>query len=139
MPSYFEAENKDFRYQLTTIGQPAQVWVAEKISGNQFKIKSDKPNVEISWQVTGVRQDAWANAHRVEPEMEKKGIEKGKYLHPELFGKSRDFAMPTGVTKGDAQTGTSVKNTAEQTKEKTKADLAKKQAMGGVSPKKANK
>jgi hypothetical protein len=127
MPSYFEAENKDFRYQLTTIGQPAQVWVAEKISGNQFKVKSDKPNVEISWQVTGVRQDAWANANRVVAEVEKKGVEKGKYLHPELFGKSREFGMPATSARGEMHPNPSFKSTAQLAQEKNKADLAKKQ------------
>jgi hypothetical protein len=65
LPSYFEALNKDFRYQLTCIGQPAMVWVEKKINNNHFVIKSDKPNVEISWQVTGIRQDPYANNHRV--------------------------------------------------------------------------
>ena len=128
MPSYFEAENKDFRYQLTTIGQPAQVWVAEKISGNQFKVKSDKPNVEISWQVTGVRQDAWANANRVVAEVEKKGVEKGKYLHPELFGKSKEFGMPATSARGEMHPNPSYKSSAQLAQEKVKADLAQKQA-----------
>ncbi len=90
MPDYFDALNKDFRYQLTAIGTFAQVMVAEKIVGNQFKIKTNQPNVEVSWQVTGVRQDKFANAHRVIPEVEKQGKEKGKYLHPELYGLSLD-------------------------------------------------
>ncbi|MFN8309290.1 MAG: hypothetical protein U0T73_04955 [Chitinophagales bacterium] len=91
LPSYFEAENKDFRYQLTTIGQPAQVWVSGEISGNKFVVKSDRPNVKISWQVTGVRQDAFANAHRVVPEVDKTAEEKGFYIHPDLYGKSEAF------------------------------------------------
>ncbi len=80
LPSYFEALNKDYRYQLTAIGQPAQVYVSKEIEGTHFQIKSDKPNVKVSWQVTGVRQDAWANAHRVVPEVDKEPFNKGKYL-----------------------------------------------------------
>jgi len=34
LPSYFEALNRDFRYQLTVIGQFAQAIVAEEISHN---------------------------------------------------------------------------------------------------------
>jgi len=86
LPDYFEALNKDFRYQLTVVGQFAQVYVSKKVSANQFEIQSDKPNVEVSWQVTGVRQDAWANAHRVVPEVEKSANDKGKYLHPKELG-----------------------------------------------------
>ena len=57
LPSYFEALNIDFRYQLTVIGQFAQAIIKEEISGNHFTIQTDKPNVKVSWQVTGVRND----------------------------------------------------------------------------------
>ncbi|HLY16909.1 MAG TPA: DNRLRE domain-containing protein [Bryobacteraceae bacterium] len=86
MPDWFEALNRDFRYQLTVIGQFAQAIVASKISNGSFMIKTDKPNVEVSWQVTGIRQDAWANAHRIPVEQEKPELERGYYIHPELYG-----------------------------------------------------
>jgi hypothetical protein len=90
LPEWFEALNRDFRYQLTVIGQFAQAIVATKIANHQFAIRTDKPNVEVSWQVTGIRQDAWANAHRTAVELEKPDREKGFYLHPELFGATRE-------------------------------------------------
>jgi trimeric autotransporter adhesin len=93
LPDWFEALNRDFRYQLTTIGQPAQAWIASKIANHAFTIKTDKPNVEISWQVTGIRQDAWANAHRVIVEHQKSGREAGHYLHPELFGAPEESSI----------------------------------------------
>lgn len=93
LPAYFDALNKDFRYQLTTIGKKADAWIAEELVGNTFKISTDQPNTKVSWQVTGVRQDAFANANRVIPEMEKKGEEKGKYLHPEAFGKAASMGI----------------------------------------------
>jgi hypothetical protein len=68
LPDYFEALNQDFRYQLTPLGQFAQAFVAEKIQNNRFVIKTDKPGVEVSWQVTGVRHDAFANSHRIQVE-----------------------------------------------------------------------
>lgn len=83
MPDYFEAANKDFRYQLTVIGTFAQAIIKEKISNNKFVIQTNDPNVEVSWQITSVRSDKYANAHRIEPVVEKE--EKGTYLHPELF------------------------------------------------------
>lgn len=91
MPDYFEALNRDFRYQLTVMGEEfAQARIASKITGGIFRIRTDKPNVEISWMVTGIRQDAWANAHRIPIEQEKPGREKGRYLHPELFGQPKE-------------------------------------------------
>jgi len=93
LPDWFEALNRDFRYQLTTIGQPAQAWIASKIANHSFTIKTDKPNVEISWQVTGVRQDAWANAHRLPVEAPKLGRDAGHYLHPELYGAPEEASI----------------------------------------------
>ncbi len=86
LPDWFETLNRDFRYQLTVIGQFAQAIVASEITDGRFSIKTDKPNVKVSWQVTGIRQDAWANAHRIPVEELKPGKERGSYLHPELYG-----------------------------------------------------
>jgi trimeric autotransporter adhesin len=94
MPDWFEALNRDFRYQLTVIGQPAQAYVSRELADQEFAIKTDKPNVKVSWQITGIRQDAWANAHRVPVEVEKPANERGYYLHPELFGASQDQKLP---------------------------------------------
>ena len=87
MPDYFDALNKDFRYQLTAIGTFAQAIVKEELKDNQFIIQTSVPKTKVSWQVTGVRQDAYANAHRVQPEVEKEAANKGKYLHPVELGK----------------------------------------------------
>ena len=48
------------------IGQFAQAVVASEVSHNQFTIRTDKPNVKVSWHVTGNRQEAYANAHRIQ-------------------------------------------------------------------------
>jgi hypothetical protein len=90
LPEWFQALNKDFRYQLTVIGQFAQATISSKISGNRFTIRTSAPNVEVSWQVTGVRQDAWANAHRIPVEEDKSDQERGHYLHPELFNQPEE-------------------------------------------------
>jgi len=86
MPEWFGVLNRDFRYQLTCIGAFAPVYIAEKLANNQFKIGGGKPNMEVSWQITGIRQDAWANAHRIPVEEEKEAKLKGFYIHPELYG-----------------------------------------------------
>ncbi len=93
LPDYFQSLNRDFRYQLTVIGQFAQAIVAREISGNHFTIKTNKPGVKVSWQVTGIRQDAYANAHRISVEEPKPVQERGKYLHPDVFGVGVDKNM----------------------------------------------
>jgi hypothetical protein len=86
LPDYFDALNKDFRYQLTTIGQFAQAIVETEIESNQFTIRTDKPNVKVSWMVTGIRYDKWAEANRIQVEVDKHESQKGFYLHHEAFG-----------------------------------------------------
>lgn len=90
LPEWFEALNKDFRYQLTCIGGFAPVFIAEEISGNRFKIAGGKPGMKVSWQVTGIRHDPVANAHRISVEEEKPLSERGYYLYPEVYGQPKE-------------------------------------------------
>ena len=104
LPDWFEALNRDFRYQLTVIGTFAQAMVAEEINANRFAIKTSLPGVKVSWQVTGIRQDAWANKNRIPVEQNKPDLERGYYLHPDAFGlpeeRGLDWARdPEGMTR----------------------------------------
>jgi hypothetical protein len=51
----------------------------------RFTIAGGQPGQEVSWQVTGIRLDAWANAHRIPVEVDKPAEDRGRYLHPGLF------------------------------------------------------
>ena len=86
LPEWFEALNRDFRYQLTSVGRFAPVYVAEEVSKNRFKISGGDPGGKVSWQITGVRHDAYADANPLLVEEAKSDAEKGFYLHPALFG-----------------------------------------------------
>ncbi len=97
MPDYFEALNQDFRYQLTVIGQFAQAIVSNKIKDNHFTIKTDKPNVEVSWQVTGIRHDPYAEHNRLPVEQDKPADEKGSYIHPELYGQPNTKSVDKNI------------------------------------------
>ncbi len=89
LPDWFQAVNADFRYQLTCIGGFAPIYVAKEISDNQFRIEGGEAGMKVSWQVTGVRQDAYARAHRIEVEEDKPENDRGTYLHPEEHGMPR--------------------------------------------------
>jgi hypothetical protein len=93
LPEWFEALNKDFRYQLTCIGGFAPVYIDEEISGNRFKIAGGKPGMRVSWQVPGIRQDPSAIAHIIPVEEDKPPKERGHYLHPELYGQPQDKSV----------------------------------------------
>ena len=93
MPNYFDALNKDFRYQLTVIGTFAQAIVAAEMKDNRFIIKTDAPGVKVSWMVTGVRQDAYAEKNRVKVEELKAERERGYYIHPEVFNQPEEKSI----------------------------------------------
>ncbi len=91
LPAYFAALNREFRYQLTAVGAPGpNLHVAAEIEGNTFKVAGGRPGMKVSWQVTGIRQDAYAEKHRIQVEEEKMGEERGTYLHPEAFGQPKE-------------------------------------------------
>jgi hypothetical protein len=93
MPEWFEALNRDFRYQLTVIGRFAQAIVEERVANNRFTIRTNLANVEVSWQVTGIRRDPWANTNRKPAEEDKPVSEQGTYLHPEVYDKPASLAV----------------------------------------------
>lgn len=90
LPDWFDALNRDFRYQLTCVGGYAPVFIDREISANSFVIAGGTPGLRVSWQVTGTRQDAYANAHRIPLEEDKPASERGRYLHPDAFGLPAD-------------------------------------------------
>jgi hypothetical protein len=93
LPRWFEALNRDFRYQLTPIGAYAPLYVAREISQGRFTIAGGRPGLKVSWQITGVRQDAYATAHPIIVEQPKAAAERGRYLHPVELGLSESLAI----------------------------------------------
>ena len=53
------------------------MYVAGEVSGNQFRIAGGRADLKVSWQVTGIRHDSYANSHRLQVEVDKKPNEKG--------------------------------------------------------------
>ena len=57
---------------------------------SRFKIAGGASGMKVSWQVTGIRRDPWANSNRIEVEEDKPAKERGYYLHPELYGQPEE-------------------------------------------------
>jgi hypothetical protein len=93
LPEWFEALNRDFRYQLTVIGGFAQATVSREISGGSFAIRTSAGSVKVCWQVTGIRKDPYAERHRIPVEVDKAAPERGKYLHPDVYGMPPEQAI----------------------------------------------
>jgi hypothetical protein len=105
LPKWFEALNSDFRYALTPIGAPASnLYIAQEVTDNQFRIAGGLPGMKVSWQVTGVRSDPTARKYRFDIEEEKPAVERGYYLNPDAFGQSPEKSIqyardPEGLLK----------------------------------------
>jgi hypothetical protein len=103
LPDWFEALNggaqfrDDFRYQLTPIGAAMpNLHVAEEIEGDTFRIAGGVPGMKVSWLLTGIRHDPYAEANRVVVQQTKPAGELGTYLHPELYGQPASLALGHG-------------------------------------------
>lgn len=113
LPAYFTAITANFRYQLTVIGEFAQAIIGEEITGNQFRIRTDKPNIKVSWEITGERSDNFAKLNRLVNESPKPADQRGRYLHPEAFGlsseQSVDYPAIQELTRNAGQHGATTK------------------------------
>lgn len=94
LPEWFAALNRDLRYQLTAIGAPApSLHVAREVADGRFAIAGGAAGQTVSWQVSGIRDDEWARANPLEVEEAKTGEERGRYLHPELYGQTEEQSV----------------------------------------------
>ena len=59
---------------------------SNKNNNSRFKIAGGTSGMKVSWQVTGIRKDPWANANRIQVEEDKPDKERGYYIHPDLYG-----------------------------------------------------
>jgi hypothetical protein len=99
LPDWFEALNRDFRYQLTAIGAAApDLHIADELRDGRFAIGGGPPGMKVCWQVSGVRHDAYAQAHPLQVEALKSPDEAGLFLHPEEHNQPAERSMATLFT-----------------------------------------
>ncbi|MBX7133524.1 MAG: hypothetical protein K1X67_12695 [Fimbriimonadaceae bacterium] len=96
LPHYYSTINKSPRYQLTVVDDGEDFVLAkvtQKIDGQRFRIRTSKPNVEVSWLVISERNDLYMQQHPHPVEVEKDPSERGRYQHPELYGLPAEMGM----------------------------------------------
>ena len=98
LPDWFEALNRDFRYQLTCIGGYAPVYVASEIQDGRFAIAGGRPGLKVSWQVVATRSDAHMLANPMVVEENKPSEERGTYLDPAAHGQPAERGRDHEVT-----------------------------------------
>jgi hypothetical protein len=91
LPAWVEALCEDFRYQLTCVGRPSPVYVADEVADNHFRIAGGLAGMKVSWQLTGIRKDAWAKAHPLVVEQDKLAGSNG--------GRQHINARPTALSR----------------------------------------
>jgi hypothetical protein len=83
LPGYFSVLTgaADLRYQLTAIGAAApNLHVSQEVTANRFEIAGGAPGQKVSWQVSGVRKDAYATAHPLRVETRKSKKDQGTLM-----------------------------------------------------------
>ena len=86
LPEYFDALNRDFRYQFFPLDQAdpnLYLKVGADITKNSFTLSGGTPGNRVSWQVTGNRHDAYIEKYPIKVEVEKTNetlVKKGEYL-----------------------------------------------------------
>jgi hypothetical protein len=98
LPDYYEALNKDSRYQLTVIGSFAQAIISKEVAGNKFEIATSVPNVKVSWEVKGVRNDAHMRKTPFVAVQDKSAAQKGKYVDPAAYDQPESKRISYGNT-----------------------------------------
>jgi len=84
------ADASEYNYQLTPVGEPCALFVRREVDGNRFTVGSDRASCRFHWQVSAIRHDAYAEAHRIRVEQDKDDtttVRSGQYLHPGLFAR----------------------------------------------------
>ena len=69
-------------FKIFIFTYPSLSYIARKINGNKFAIAGGAPNAEVSWMVTGIRHDKYADEHRIPVEEIKTDEEKANYGKP---------------------------------------------------------
>lgn len=96
LPEYYDAINIEPSYELTAIGKPApNLYVKEEITKNEFTIAGGNAGQKISWTIYSKRNDLYVqnNPESIVVQPEKRINQKGRYLHPEFYNKSNEFAI----------------------------------------------
>ncbi|WP_328475123.1 hypothetical protein OHA21_17585 [Actinoplanes sp. NBC_00393] len=99
LPDWLQALATDFRYQLTCVGSHAPVYVSRPVEDNAFTISGGTAELTVSWQLTGVRHDPWAQHHDLVVEQDKDERERGFYQNPEAYG--RDLTASVNWVRND--------------------------------------
>ena len=120
LPTYFDAININFSYQLTAVGASMpNLFILKEIENGVFKISGGVDAKKVAWIVYAERNDEFVkqNPDSKQVEVIKGDDEKGKFLMPELYGQPKE----KGIFNHEKEMLPTVKKTVEM----KKADVTK--------------
>jgi len=92
MPDYYDLINRNPSYQLTPVGEFAQLFVKKELENGVFTIAGGSEGKKASWTIYSERNDPYLQQYpeKRTVEVEKRDGQKGKYFMPQLYGKGMD-------------------------------------------------
>ncbi|MBS1715293.1 MAG: hypothetical protein JST30_13245 [Armatimonadetes bacterium] len=96
LPKYFDAINADPTVQLTVVDGGEEfvlVKLVRRPQNGTFTIRSSRPAVEVDWRVEARRNDAYVRKFGAPVEVEKTGLDRGRYLMPGLYGQPLEKSL----------------------------------------------
>ena len=94
LPDYYDSMNINPSYQMSPIGAAMPgLYIERELQNGQFVIAGGVPGKKVSWQVTAERNDPYLQQYPEKRQMEiDKGEARGKFIRPELYGRSADMS-----------------------------------------------
>ena len=65
----------------------------------KFVVRTRRPNVRVSWELTGTRDDPYAAQNPLVPQRDKRGAERGRCLNPDAYGSDARAMRPAGAAQ----------------------------------------
>ena len=94
LPDWFQALNTDFEYHADAVSAHSRQALRRAGGPEQrFGIAGGRPGLKVSWQITGVRQDAFALPHPFRWSRTSRTRSSGAYQHPQAWGQPEDIGV----------------------------------------------
>lgn len=93
MESWFSAINSAVSMTVSAQGQSMPNLFWSEVDALTFKISGGAANGKVSWQMVGVRSDAWQKKNGKKVVLPKNAEQVGRFMNPEAYGKDESFSV----------------------------------------------
>jgi hypothetical protein len=86
LPGYYDATNENGDVTCSPVGQAMPGLFPSEVVNGKFTLVGGVAGGKVNWTLLADRADKWAKENQPGTEVSKKEHEKGKFMHPHLFG-----------------------------------------------------